>query len=60
VTTSLGGFVVLIEDFLLSIYIYISIIISLFIWVGFLVDVSGGVGHVPSHPVLGCDKWYQS
>ena len=39
-TTSLGGFVVLIEDFRLYIYIYLS----LFVWVGFSADVSGGLG----------------
>ena len=27
---------------------------------GFRLTCPVGYGHVPSHPVLGCDKWYQS
>ena len=43
-TTSLGDLLFLFKDFRLSIYISILFIISLFVWVGFLADVSGGLG----------------
>ena len=29
-------------------------------WLGFRLTFPVENGHVPSHPVLGCDKWYQS